>query len=207
MARPRQITDAQILGAMRDTVLAQGPQVSLEVVAEQLGVTSPALLKRFGSRQELMLAALRPPESPQWLELLEQGPDGRPFGQQLLEIFEAMEAFFKVTVPCMSALRESGIPWERVFPNANAKALPVRSHQALSRWLARAQQRGLVEGEGLSVAAYAMVGAIQFRAYSSHLTQQAESPRAQQQFFQQLTDLFTRALARAPRSPKPKAKP
>jgi AcrR family transcriptional regulator len=207
MARPRLITDEQILRTMRDTVLEHGPHVSLEVVAEQLKVTSPALLKRFGSREELMLAALRPSESPPWMELVDKGPDARPFAQQLLEIFEAMEAFFSTAVPCVSALRESGIPWERVFPNQDAKALPVRAQKAMSRWLERARDKGLIEGEGLSVAAYAMIGALQHRAYTSHLVQQAKTPRSQHEFFKHLVALFSRALVRVPHSPKLKAIP
>ena len=64
MGRPRQITDEQILDTTRTCVLEHGAQVSLDVVAERLGVTAPALLKRFGCRQELMVNALRPPAPP-----------------------------------------------------------------------------------------------------------------------------------------------
>ena len=67
MARPRLITDEQILTTMRSCVLEHGAQVSLDVVAQQLGVTSPALLKRFGSLEALMLEALRPPEDPAFI--------------------------------------------------------------------------------------------------------------------------------------------
>ena len=39
MPRPRQVTDEAILAATRDCVLERGPHVSLDVVAERLGVT------------------------------------------------------------------------------------------------------------------------------------------------------------------------
>jgi len=55
MARPRLITDEQILTTMRSCVLELGSHVSLDLVADKLGVTAPALLKRFGNRQELLL--------------------------------------------------------------------------------------------------------------------------------------------------------
>lgn len=196
MARPRLITDEQILHAMRDTVLEHGPHVSLEVVAEQLGVTSPALLKRFGSREGLMVAALKPPMAPAWLQVVEGGPDLRPFGEQLMQLFKEMESFFALTVPCMSALRESGIPWGRVFPKQDFKQLPARTHLALTRWLERARDLGLIDGEGLSVAANAMLGALQHRAFTCHLMQQSISARARHEFLKHLVALFTRALAR-----------
>ena len=45
MARPRTITDEQILGTMRSSVLEHGPAVSLDLVAEKLGVTKPSVVR------------------------------------------------------------------------------------------------------------------------------------------------------------------
>lgn len=66
MTRPRTVTDQAILDAARHCAMERGPAVSLDVIAERVGVTSPALLKRFGSRQDLMIAALRPSDPPAW---------------------------------------------------------------------------------------------------------------------------------------------
>ena len=93
MGRPRQISDEQILTAMRSCVLARGPNVALEVVAKELAVSVPALLKRFGNRQKLMLAALRPPDEPEWIAEVARGPGEGPLERQLLEMFERIFAF------------------------------------------------------------------------------------------------------------------
>src|SRR4051812_24286082 len=114
MSRPRQVSDEQILTAVRSSVSAHGPKVSLDKVAAQLGVTQPAILKRFGNRQALMLAALMPPAEPPWVEGLKGGPDARPFETQLNELAQRMTTWFVEIVPCMSALRESGIPHDEL---------------------------------------------------------------------------------------------
>src|SRR4051812_12594786 len=100
MARPRLITDEQILTTMRACVLERGASVSLDVVAERRGVPAPALLKRFGNRQELMLKALLPPEAPAWMAEFERGPDDRPIDRQLSAHFDRIRAFFEDVIPC-----------------------------------------------------------------------------------------------------------
>ncbi|MEZ6127616.1 MAG: TetR/AcrR family transcriptional regulator [Planctomycetaceae bacterium] len=60
MARPRTISDDQILQTARDCFLEHGPSVATDVIAERLGVSSQALFKRFHSKHELMLAAIAP---------------------------------------------------------------------------------------------------------------------------------------------------
>ena len=59
----------------------------MDVIAEDLGVTAPALFRRFGSRNDLLTAALRPEERPPFIADLELGPDRRPVETQLVEIF------------------------------------------------------------------------------------------------------------------------
>ncbi len=145
MPRPRLVSDDEIRHAVRKGVLEQGPQVSLELIAERLGVTTPALFKRFGSRNALLLSALALPERPRFIELLEQGPDAeRPFETQLHEIIEAHMQFLQECWPCMAALRESGIPQEQL-KKMMGKAPLIRAVQLFASWLDRAKKLGLAE--------------------------------------------------------------
>src|SRR5215211_2549504 len=146
---------------MRRGVLARGPHVPLEAVAADLSVTVPALLKRFGNRQALMLAALRPPENPEWIDVVRRGPDVRPLEEQLLEMFTRILGFLAEAVPCLAALRESGIPRSEVFAKPTA---PERALAAVRRWLKLAGDRGLVSATELDSAAFSMLGALHARA-------------------------------------------
>lgn len=201
MARPRLVTDEQIITTMRACVLERGASVSLDVVAERLGVTAPALLKRFGNRQELMLKALLPPDAPAWIAEFDRGPDRRPIEQQLAEHFDRIWVFFEDVIPCISALRESGVPHEKLFENKRNQ--PVHSIRAISRWLEKAQAAGLIETESPESVGTAILGALQTRAFTAHIAKLQYSTRSNREYLGDLVQLFSRALA--PREPPPRS--
>lgn len=194
MARPRLISDEQMLQQTREAVLAHGPRVSLDVVAGKLGVTQPALLKRFGTRQALLLKALMPPQDASFLALLEQGPDDRRLEVQLRQIFVAMLEFYESSVPCMLALRESGIGHDQIFSDLR-KAPPFRALELWGKWFERAEASGLVDASAPEGAALAITGALHSRVMMNHLFKREDTPRSQHRFIDELVHLFTRALS------------
>lgn len=163
MARPRLISDEDIFDEVRRSVLESGARVSLDKVAENLGVTTPALFKRFGNRNALLIAALRP-TVPTFIADLAAGPDGRPMAEQLATLFECMGAWFNQAMPCMMALHDSGIPLTEVY-SAMRESPPVMAIRALSGWLSRAEGKGLVCAHEPKSTAMAMLGAIQTRTF------------------------------------------
>ena len=194
MARPRQVTNEQILSTTRECVFELGPQVSLDIVAERLGVTSPALLKRFKSRQKLMLESLRPSSELPFRESFGAGPDPKtPFEPQLEALFVAFFDFFTELVPRIVALRESGIPHSKVFDDGRTS--PVSGIRALTKWLQQAAEAGLVKTEAAESAATAMLGALTTRAFTAHIMQQAYSTRSNREYLKDITQLFCRALS------------
>lgn len=57
MARPRGVSDDDLLQAASDVLMARGPAAfTLERSATRAGVSAATLIKRFGSRRELLLA-------------------------------------------------------------------------------------------------------------------------------------------------------
>ena len=193
MARPRLVTDEAILSTARACVLEQGPGVSLDLVAERLGVSTPAILKRFGSRRALILAALRPPEELPWTRELAEPPTDAPLFDQLQSLFERILVFFVEEVPCMSALCESGIPLKELF-DSEIPPPPVLGSRALAHWLSLAKARGLVEGDDFETTASAMLGALQGRVFLRHLFKRAWWKRTEREFVTDLANLFARAL-------------
>jgi len=193
MARPRSVSDEEVFSAVREAVLQLGPQVSLDVVAERIGVTAPALFRRFGSRNEILLQSLRPPERPPFLDLLDKGPDDRPIAKQLIEIFTEFGVFVVATLPCMSALRESGVPFSQIHGSFDEPP-PVRILKALSAWLAKAAKRGLLHIADPTATATAMLGSIHMPVFLKHVTK-SETPHDPRGFAETLTNLFLEGLA------------
>jgi AcrR family transcriptional regulator len=176
---------------MSECVLELGPQVSLDLVAGKLGVTGPALLKRFGSREELMLRALRPPEVPHFLGELSSGPTNAPLEEQLELLLTRFWEFLAEVMPRIIALRESGISFAKVFDKRQA---PLRTNEALIAWLDIAVKKGLIEAPNTESVALAMIGSLQARAMTAHILKQSFSLEAQRAYLQDLARLFTRAV-------------
>jgi AcrR family transcriptional regulator len=210
MTRPRTVTDQAILNAARHCAVERGPAVSLDVIAGRVGLTSPALLKRFGSRQELMIAALRPSDPPAWVLDLAHGPDDRPLDQQLRVLIDQVLDFLSSETPCMTALSESGFQVNDIFERGEAPP-PLRSIWALSSWLQRAQQRGLIdarviEGDDFEGVAMGLLGALHGRVFLSDFMGTPFWRRSRDEYVADLTRIYTRALAPCGKQPQRKAR-
>ncbi|MCA9088735.1 MAG: TetR/AcrR family transcriptional regulator [Planctomycetaceae bacterium] len=143
MARPQTISDDQILEAARRCLLELGPQATMEAIAGGLGVSPQALIKRFGSKQQLVVAALCITDEPAWRKLVEAGPDDRPAADQLREILQALAGFFVDVVRRMSVLRWSGVQPEELLKQFEEPP-PLVDVRVLAGWFRRAYQRGLI---------------------------------------------------------------
>jgi hypothetical protein len=158
-------------------------------------------LKRFGSRQNLMIVALRPSDPPVWARQLERGPDHRPIEAQLHELIELVLDNLSHDMPCMTALSESGFPVEQIFDRGDAPP-PLRQIWALSDWLERAAERGLIDsraaaGGDFEGIATALLGALHGRVFLSDFVGTSFWRRSQEQYVSDLTGLFARALSPA----------
>jgi len=165
MARPRQVSDAQILEAARECFIEQGASVSTTVIAKRLGVSQAALFKRFGTKEDLLLAALRPgPEMvKELLDWLADDPDERPIPVQLLDLGVRIRNFFGRLLPRIAQLRSAGhgppsCAKSRPFP-------PQMVHTSLAGWLLRAQQAGRIRNCDTEAAAYTLLGALNLQAF------------------------------------------
>lgn len=208
MARPRRVSDDEIFAAVRKAVQEQGPQVSLDVVAEHLGVTAPALFRRFGNRGALLIAALGEQVIPPFIPMLDRGPDERPIEVQLSELITAITRHLITALPCILALRESGLG--DLTEQATPVPPPILAARAISGWLARAAERGLLAVEHPDDTALMLLGAIQAPVFIHHVAKSKGEldPAA---YGQRLTQTLLRGLAptapshetRSPRHDRP----
>src|ERR1043165_9759543 len=109
MARPRNTSDAEILEGARACFLEHGAGVSTALIAERLGISPGVLFQRFGTKEQLLRAALLPPVEQPWMALARSGPDDRDVRVQLLELVEAIFASLSRIVPAVAVLRSAGI--------------------------------------------------------------------------------------------------
>lgn len=143
MARPQTVSDQQILDAALQCFLEHGPTVATEVIAQQLNVSPQALLKRFGTKQGLMIAALATKTLVTSVPQLSSGPDDRPLQIQLTELLNEVAVFFVEMARRMAVLRWSHADCRQLM-NEHDEPPPLVDIRALAGWFERAAERGLV---------------------------------------------------------------
>jgi AcrR family transcriptional regulator len=185
MARPRTTSDEQILAAARACFLEHGAGVATTIIAERLGISHAVLFQRFGTKEQLLRAALLPQFEPPWLEQLRAGPDERDGETQLRDLAEQMFGFFQSLVPGVVVLRSAGL-----MPPFNPKKAedlpPIRTRREVKAWFERARARGVVREIDSGHAADLFLGALMYRPFQQHMLQ-AGHTRAENQSFLDFT--------------------
>lgn len=195
MGRPRQVLDEEILVAARACFIEHGASVSTETIAARLGVSGPALLKRFGSKRELLKAAFSVGRPPPWLHLLEAGPDARELTVQIREVAGVIDAFFREMVPAFAVMREANItPEEWRGENEEAPG-PARSYHAMAGWFRRAQEQGRLREGDPSVMASLFLAGLQHRYFLAHVTNQSVPTEQEDPWLERMVDIFWRGVA------------
>lgn len=193
--RPTKVSDCEILTHARACFLEHGPSVSTTVIAGGLGISQATLFKRFGTKEELMVAVLAPPPEPEWLDALREGPrPDVPVPDQLLEFTERILEFFEWLMPGMAVLRMADIDMKRVMERYPVPP-PIRARQLLADWFARAQAMGLCREVDPTSAATAFLGALHGRVFMGHLGNTVQGSVDARVYTRQLVDLLWMGIA------------
>jgi AcrR family transcriptional regulator len=101
--RLRKAEDADVFAAMVRVMMRVGPaQLTLSAIANEAGVTAGALVQRFGSKRELMLAHARYAAATLDIGF---GPPGRRTKSALAAIYECAQEYAKLAQTPRAALR------------------------------------------------------------------------------------------------------
>lgn len=194
--RPRSVSDDQILEVTRQMVRTHGPSVSTDAIGEQLGVSGQAVLKRFGSRDRLLLAALRPPPAPPSFTVLADGPDDRPFREQLAEFAVGAGDFFARLSQDYVALRWSSVSISDLLaPQQGAPPAPLHGIRTLAAWLRRCTERGLARDVDAEAVALGLLGSLQVHSLLSHVLDRPPTHHDHADYVAVIVDTYARALA------------
>jgi len=175
MARPRTVSDAALLEATRAALAEHGAGVSLATIARAVGLTAPALIRRFGSKDALLFRAMLPQGPPRWRERF-GGPPPTDLdeAQRCLAdgLTELCEDFERVG-PALAALRTSGRAVAEVFP-ADRPGPPEQARTLLAGWLIGA---GLAAPDTAAVVADLAIGAAEARGFLRWIGPMMADPR------------------------------
>ena len=191
--RPKTISDEEILEVVRSCVLNEGPAVSTQIIANQVGVSQATLFKRFGNKVHLITRALLlGVEAPNLIRGLEAEVDCDNPKEQLLKMAINLHAFFEKMVPCWSALRSAGIEPPENLPK---DAPPVRGRLALENWVRTLQEAGVITAqehpESISIS---LIGALQTRSFRRHIIRDNYMLQSDEEYVEEIVAFYWRAL-------------
>ena len=169
MGRGRQVTDDELLEAARDVFLEHGPSASVDLVAEKVGITGPAIFRRMGSKQNLMVRALTHGFGASFVGVLQSGPRAEvPVREQLGVIVRVLRQDIEALLPCLTTLRAAGME-PQVIAACFEEAPPARAQREMAAWIRRGQAMGLLREQDADAAAISCMGAVHMRMFFSRI--------------------------------------
>ena len=165
VGRGRQVTDDELLQAARELFLQHGPSASVDLVAERVGITGPAVFRRMGSKQNLMVRALTSGFGGSFVGVLQSGPHTDvPLREQLTDIVRVLRQDIEELLPCLSTLRAAGMePTE--IAGYFEEPPPARAQREMAAWIRRGQRSGLLREQDADAAAISCIGAVHMRVF------------------------------------------
>jgi AcrR family transcriptional regulator len=164
MARPRRFSDEKILEVARSVFVLEGASVSTQRIADRLGMSQPALFKRFGNKETLLRRALLPQTQPTFLDRIEHGPDERSIPDQLVEIGIQTLASLQDLIPRINVLRSAGLQPLDLISHLG-ESPPLRYRRLMVEWFERARTQGRVAELDFGTISDLVVGALQRRVF------------------------------------------
>ncbi len=193
MVRPQTISDDEILESARECFFERGPSVPTEAIAEKLGVSPQALYKRFGSKQDLITAAMVPADKPAWIPLLEAGPDDRPMREQMTELLNELAVFFVDIVRRMSVLRFAGCDL-RELSKRFSEPPPLRDIRVISEWFERAHRQSLIRDADFKATAMLVLSSVHGPAMLKEMLGRHPTGHSQEEYVAHVADVLLRGL-------------
>ncbi len=161
--RPQQFSNEELLHCARRLFIEQGSQISMNSIADVMGVSQAALFKRYKTKRELIIASLCVREIPQWIQDLKILPDGRSFEGQLKDIVESVIAFFNELSPALNIMRIENINPSELMEEGMVPP-PILALQELTQWLMRCNQKGLIGNFNFETLAKMILGGVHFNS-------------------------------------------
>lgn len=202
MSRPQTVSNEQILKTACRCFLEHGPSVSTETIASELGVSSQALLKRFQTKRELLLASILPPETAAWIPPVEAGPDDRPVRVQLSEIVDQLAEYYVDIARRMLVLQFAGFNPDEL--KGRYKELPpLRNIRIVASWFERAADQELIRRTDFQVVAMTVLCALHGQAMLTGFLGRHPTRHSRSEYVDAVVDLILRGLTEQTDPPAP----
>ena len=196
MARPRTITDQQILDAARAVFAREGAGAATALVAREAGVSEGTIFRRFATKEHLFRRAMCGGSglSVALGERVGQGEVREQLAALALDLIEHLRR----ALPRMMALA-NGLPSRpQELWREEPDAAPVMTLKAVTNYLDAEMRLGRLAAADPEVVARALLGSAHNYAFFEHMGMHARMPIAAPTFARGIADLLWRGLAVQP---------
>lgn len=166
MARPRKITNEQILDAARTTFFEKGPEATTAEIATQAGVSEGTIFRRFATKQELFLAALGQDKLPEIFSKIEDFKNPIDLDEVLVQLASETVDFFLKVIPKTSLLMSSALA-KGCKPVRSSKAPPALVIKHLTHLFDAWQRSGRIRASDPEVLARMFAGAMMHYVFAT----------------------------------------
>lgn len=161
MARPRTITNQQILKAARELFLERGPSVPTAEIARHLGISEGSIFKRFSTKHELFVAAMGLDSPANWGPELEQLVGQGELRDNLVQLSVRLLGFVRELLPRIMLMWSCrGGHAKHLKAMHREDAPPRRALQAIARYLEAEMRLGRLRRGDPQLTARILMGAI-----------------------------------------------
>ncbi len=164
MARPRTISNEQILETAAAIFLERGPTTPINEIAAAMGISEGTIFKRFATKDELFRQALAF-EPPDLAPYLKAQVGLAPVAETLAAVVRQLIAFYVGMIPRVMMLRHGGAFDPMKEFKGDPEAPPLRVLHALTSYLQAEKQAGRIQLSDPEPAARMLTGAAMNHAF------------------------------------------
>lgn len=203
MARPKVIDKDEILRVARELFLKKGPAATTAEIARALGISEGSIFKRFSTKHELFLAAMKVDMPHPWAQDLEQLVGQGELKANLTGVSTSIMAFLRELMPRLLLSWSFKEAMSEHIKTMHGPQTPPRlALNALSRFLSAEMALGRMRQTDPEIAARIFLGAIwnhvfleTIEAYGDQQERELVDPGL---FAQTLVDAVWQGLAPTP---------
>ena len=168
MARPRQIADVEILEATLNCMLSHEGNFSTRAVAEQIRISPQAVLKRMGSKRELLIRSFLYYAQKEVAKPFFGPLDQRPFRIQLREQGLKLTTYFHWIERFRALFISNGVAPSEVVSRFDTLP-PLELLRQMDEFLESAREAGFIQARQLRQVSASFLGTLGYQCHMRHM--------------------------------------
>lgn len=192
MARPKKITEEQILAAAREVFIKDGINASTADIARRAKVSEGSIFKRFPTKDALFLASMKTPPIPPCIDRLSSIVGVGDLRTNILQTSLQFVEFLQVTIPQFMVAQGN----KPLLPaSCEGEPPPIRDRRLIAAYLRAEYERGRLRPCNPDVVACILSGTLLSYVMDSFILKQSRPREETVAFVESLVNTLWEGIA------------